>query len=493
MHKALFAKLHFSILLFLILALQAPTNIALAAGEYNFFKIDDYISKQMQESRIPGLALGIVKDNQIIYVKSFGSANTSGRSITPQTPFIIGSVSKSFTAIAIMQLVETGKIDLDAPVQKYISWFRVSNLDDSSKITVRHLLNQTSGLSTPTGWRIFTEEKNKTLEQLVHDLDSARLLNSPGQKFEYSNANYLVLGQIIQTISNQSYGDYIKEHIFIPLKMQSSFTSLQSAQQNGLAKGYQHWLSIPVQSNHPYLNNSLPAGYLISSAEDMTHYLISQMNEGRYDDTSILSPTSISQLHQSAINISKNQNYGMGFYIEKINNTNILWHGGLIPDFNADMIMIPEKKLGIVVLENDGLPWSAKYIGEGVASLLLNEKLNTDGISPPRLYLIIIIASLFLISLTVLSLISLFKWLRYVENKESKDIKIKILPLGRDIILPLCYFIVPALLMDVSLQKVAIIFLPDFGYILLITMSLLLLIGVTRLIIFFKYRAERKK
>jgi CubicO group peptidase (beta-lactamase class C family) len=127
------------------------------ATEADFAVIDTYIETKMQELRIPGLALGIVQGDQIVHLQGFGIADPSGRAVTAQMPFNIGSTTKSFTALAIMQLVEVGKIELDAPVQRYLPWFRVADTDgglpDAAQITVRHLLNQTSGFSTRTGRR----------------------------------------------------------------------------------------------------------------------------------------------------------------------------------------------------------------------------------------------------------------------------------------------------------------------------------------------------
>jgi CubicO group peptidase (beta-lactamase class C family) len=129
----------------------------------------------MAAQRIPGLALGIVEGDRVAYTRGFGTADESGAAVTPQTPFIIGSVSKSVTALAVMQLVEAGKIELDAPVQRYLPWFRVGNDEASAKITVRHLLNHTSGLSTKTG-RSFQGNGDTTdtaLERAVRKLESA--------------------------------------------------------------------------------------------------------------------------------------------------------------------------------------------------------------------------------------------------------------------------------------------------------------------------------
>lgn len=105
----------------------------------DFTAIDRYVEKQMDETRMPGVALGIIKGDEIVHLKGFGEADSSGTAVTAQTPFIIGSMSKSFTALAIMQLVEDGKVELDAPVQRYLPWFRVADEEASRRIAVRHL------------------------------------------------------------------------------------------------------------------------------------------------------------------------------------------------------------------------------------------------------------------------------------------------------------------------------------------------------------------
>ena len=128
-------------------------------GETDFAAIDAYVTEQMNNLGIPGMALGIVQDGQIVHLQGFGVADSSGRAVTPQTPFFIGSVTKSFTALAVMQLVEAGKIDLDAPVQTYLPWFELADKEASAKITVRNLLNHTSGISTKDGNRdLFSQQ-----------------------------------------------------------------------------------------------------------------------------------------------------------------------------------------------------------------------------------------------------------------------------------------------------------------------------------------------
>jgi CubicO group peptidase (beta-lactamase class C family) len=163
----------------------------------------------------------------LLAFKGFGVANASGRLVTPQTPFFTGSTGKSFAALAILQLVEAGKIELDAPVQTYLPWFRVADVSASEIITVCQLLNQVSGLPRSVGQEQLanTDLSNSVIENNVRALANVELIAAPGERYEYSNANYNGLGMIIQAVTGQSYETYIQEHILEPLDMQNSFTS----------------------------------------------------------------------------------------------------------------------------------------------------------------------------------------------------------------------------------------------------------------------------
>src|SRR5215467_11450829 len=156
---------------------QSTSRVAPLSGP-DAASIDAFVSAQIQAQRIPGLSLGIVQGTHIVHLHGFGTADASGRLVTPQTPFIIGSMSKSFTALAVMQLVEAGKVELDVPVQRYLPWFRVADPTASARITVRQLLNQTSGIPGDSEHELkegFLSIRNETLEQYVHGLKTLAL------------------------------------------------------------------------------------------------------------------------------------------------------------------------------------------------------------------------------------------------------------------------------------------------------------------------------
>ncbi len=321
----------------------------------NFDEVDNYISSKMKELGIPGAALVIIQGDQIVHQKGFGVADASGRPVTPQTPFFTGSTGKSFTALAIMQLVEAGKIQLDAPVQTYLPWFRVADIKASEVITVRQLLNMTSGIPKSIGQEqlAIVDLSDLAIENNVRALAKIELIAPPGEQFEYSNANYVTLGMIIQAVTGQSYETYIKEHIFQPLDMQNSFASKTEAQQDGLAAGYQKWFGIPVASpDLPFSRGSLPAGQLILSAEDFGHYLIAQLNKGIYQGVSLLSPAGIAEMHQPPVATS----YAMGWEVQHFQNVQVLAHDGAVPGYTTVMFLVPEKNMAIAMVMNTYSP-----------------------------------------------------------------------------------------------------------------------------------------
>jgi CubicO group peptidase (beta-lactamase class C family) len=324
--------------------------------------IDDivvYVERHLDRLNVPGASLAIVEGDQIVHLRGFGRARPGGEAPSPPTPFILGSTTKSFTALAVMQLVEGGQIALDAPVQRYLPWFRVADPEASAHMTVRHLLNQTSGLPQLSGLRPLADldQSHGARERQARALATLVLTRPPGVAFAYSNMNYNLLGLIIEAVSGAWYEAYIQDHIFAPLDMRHSYATRAAAVQDGLAVGHRYWFAAPIAvPDLPVPHGSVPAGYLISSAGDMAHYLITHLNEGRYRDVHILSPEGIDALHRPAAPVeimSKPAGaYGMGWFIDEIGQRRILWHDGTLPDFYAYMALVPEHQKGIVLLVN---------------------------------------------------------------------------------------------------------------------------------------------
>ncbi len=355
-----------------------------ATNRASYDAIDAYVESEMRRLNIPGVSLAIVEGDKIVHLRGFGQARPEGEVPTPQTPFFIGSLTKSFTALAVMQLVEAGKIDLDAPIQRYLPWFRIADPQASAQMTVRHLLNQTSGLPTLSGEIDLADFDNNpgATERQARALSKLVLTRPVGSVFEYSNSNYNLLGLIIEVASGELYTNYIREHIFTPLDMRHTYISQDLAKQNNLAVGYQYWFAIPFAApNIPIPNGSLPSGQLISSAEDMAHYLITLLNGGCYGDVQVLSRASIDELHREAVDIraygrSLGQ-YGMGCFVDQIGRTKLVWHSGTLPHFGAYMGLLPEQNKGVLLLFNACHHWMnpvLSTIGANVAAILAGEE-----------------------------------------------------------------------------------------------------------------------
>lgn len=326
-----------------IAAQQPAVNDASA-----FRAIDSYVTTKMRSSRIPGLSLAIVRGDSVVFLKAYGHADPTGRAVTPQTPFRIGSITKTITALAVLQLVDAGKINLDAPVQRYLPWFRVADRAASARITVRHLLTMTSGLPQSYETQLSTAQDDGALERAVRSLESTELVAPVGRSFSYSNANYEVLGMIVQQVSGVSYEDYVKAHVFAPLQMHNSFLSNREAEDHQLASGYQWWFGLPVATELSYNRGELPAGYIVASAEDMSHFLIAEMNDGRYANASVLSPTLMSARHLAA----PEEGYGLGWEFLKINGRPMINLDGGTATFQASIFIDPAARVAVFITAN---------------------------------------------------------------------------------------------------------------------------------------------
>lgn len=371
--------------------LGAPAPARSAAGfpvqAGNQPAIDAYIAARMGAARIPGLALGVVRGDRVVYLKGYGVAGPDGRTVTPQTPFILGSTSKSITALAVMQLVEAGAIDLDAPVTAYLPWFRTADAAASARITVRHLLYQTSGLPVDVGRAGFVvdDQSATALEHGVRGLAGVRLSHPPGQAYEYANENYTLLGLIVQAVSGRSYEEYIEAAIFAPLKMRHSAASLSHPAASGLATGHRYWLGWPVPFTAPYPRQMTPAGFLISSAEDMAQYLIAQLNGGAYGGRHVLSPAGVTTLHAAGPRVSATSSYAMGWLVGGQPGAARLEHSGDVSNFHSNLLLLPDERLGVVVLVNaNGVSGTAALdiLIEGVAAIVRGQGLS-ERLDPP--------------------------------------------------------------------------------------------------------------
>jgi CubicO group peptidase (beta-lactamase class C family) len=443
-------------------------------------QIDAYIAGMMAADRIPGLALAIVRDDEIVYSQGYGTTGIDGEAVTPDTTFQLGSMSKSFTALAVMQLVERGGIDLDAPVQTYLPEFMTAS-PDSAAITVRHLLNHTSGIPTLAP-RATGDDQSLTAQ--VAALSTAELRHTPGSVHEYASPNYIVLGRIIEDVSGLSFADYVEREIFTPLEMTDSFTDYEKAQDASLALGHQLWFGLPRVSGLAHEAGRLPTASLMSSANDLAYYLIAQMNGGTYGTASVLSPDGVAQMHTPAVAAEDDQFYGMGWRVGPVNGVNAVHHGGILPDYRGKMVMLPESGWGVVVLTNVstmfGRP-SSHDIADNLAAMLSGQPLSTPTLGLGTIYLLIAIGVVLVTLQQLRNLFTVGNWQRRQADANGVQPPRSTLlrRLLADLLIPVVLVIALPLITGLSWEGLTQQ-MPDLSYWLLLIVVLELVIVVLR-------------
>lgn len=460
----------------------------------NYEKMDAYIKKEMKQCRIPGFALGIVKGSEIIYLKGYGTADPSGRKVTPQTPFIIASLSKSITAMAVMQLVDEEKLVLDQPVQTYIPWFRVADPQASKAITVRQLLNHTSGFKTDAEYEIATLwGDDTTIEQFVRKMDKLKPTGKIGETFQYSNMNYIILGEVIQSVSGLTYKEYIEQKIFQPLNMTHSYLSQEEAKKDNMAVGYRTIFGFPAAAELSYRIDFLPAYSIISCSEDLSKYLSALLNNGSFNKTQILSEQGINALMAPSSKVSEWQSYGLGWYVT----SGSVYHGGEISNYQSKAKMLPEDSLGVVLLYNTSSATLTKLFKSGYRDRIESGIINIlYGYEPEEVqpgsgifdlnhypmivtYTIYIILCILIVAFVVLSAVRL-KSLSIQPKTGKKRIRLLIYTGLIHFMLPLSILLAIPKTAHAS-WKFVLYYTPDIGYFSLLTCTSLLLIGLFRL------------
>ncbi|MDE6597443.1 MAG: beta-lactamase family protein [Clostridia bacterium] len=351
------------ILLALTVVCAIPFNAATAetqSGEDVYSSIDAYLSQATQRAHIPATSVTIVDKESVLLSKTYGKCGSA------DVPFLLGSVSKSFTAVCIMQLVENGKINLDDNISAYLPTAKYG-----AKITVKQLLNHTSGLG---------EHQN---------FNNYKILNKQGEHV-YANVNYTLLGKIIEAVSGTDYGTYVTQNVFKPLNMTRSAASREESEKNGLIQGYRNYLGVNTAAKPSYPKSdsdwiSLSAGYLSASTNDLGKYLQMYLNEGN----EIISQQSIDAMfYDNNVSVEANIPYAYGFgwnLIKEPLNEPVLRHSGLVETGMSCIYILPERQIGIAIAVNvndyfvtkdmmDRIDWS-------IALMLMGEAPNEIGAS----------------------------------------------------------------------------------------------------------------
>lgn len=434
-----------------------------------YAKIDNYLQKCVENAHIPAMSVSIVDKNQVLFSSNYGQCTSS------DTPFWLGSVSKSFTAVCVMQLAEQGKIDLDSPISAYLTKSHTNNT-----ITVAQLLNHTSGLG-----------EHQTLKNY-------RIVNKQGVH-NYANANYSLLGEIIETVSGKSYAEYISTNVFEPLGLTHTAATLEKSLENGLIDGYTNYWGVQAKSTPKFPSSkndwiTVSAGYISASANDLGKYLQMYLNGGM----GIISQESIDKMfYGDTVFVDGDIPFWYGYGWATVKDPlpeKVLRHSGLVETGTSCVFILPESGIAVALETNvndyfvtnemmDSLGW-------GVVLMLLGHAPNeiaNNAYVLTHLWIDLIMFAVLFVAILPLCLLP-----RYVRVAARQKIAVKIAVLA---LLHLVLPILILLLVPVGFATplwVAKAFVPDVFVTVVVSSALLFVGGLAKGILLAKQAKKNK-
>jgi len=324
---------------------------------------DEYVNKALKDWGVPGAAIAIIKNDQIVMAKGYGARKIGDPSpVDENTLFAIGSSSKAFTAAAVAMLVDEGKLKWDDPATKYLPGFQLSDPYVTREMTVRDLLSHRSGLDRAEFIWISTPYDRDEILRRVRFVKPSSSFRS---KFGYQNIMYLAAGQAVAKVSGKSWDDFIRERIFNPLGMSSSSTTVRAiAGQNNVATPYAKIEGKVRTIAWRNIDNIAPAGAINSNVVDMAQWVRLHLAGGEYKGAHLISSGAFKEMHEQQTIIRREPpwsllrpdahflSYGLGWFLHDYRGRKVVEHGGNIDGMSALVAMIPEEKLGVVILTN---------------------------------------------------------------------------------------------------------------------------------------------
>ena len=332
--------------------------------------IDTYIQQVMDKFDIPGMTIAITKDGENVFTQAYGvrSLNT-GERMKSDYLFHMASVSKPFVATAIMQLVEQGKMDLDAPLIDYLPYFELAD-DRYKDITIRQMLNHTSGMPDVDDYEWDKPQYDDgAAERFVRSLNNEQMVGIPGAHWQYSNMAFDVLGDVIAKVSGQPFETYVKENILDPLGMKdSSFYYPETSEK--LRTTPHTWRLIPIVSDiYPYNRPHAPSSTLNASVVDMAKWALANLNRGELDGKRILQSESYDILWDPSSKRDSQRTVGLSWFIGRYRGTPSVYHGGRDTGYTSYLTLLPENQIGLILACNyDMAPLDE--ISDGVLDIL---------------------------------------------------------------------------------------------------------------------------
>jgi CubicO group peptidase (beta-lactamase class C family) len=330
---------------------------AVASDEYSkgLATIEEKVEARRKELGIPGMSLAIVKDDRVIYSKGLGYKDFENKvPVTADTQFAIGSSTKAFTALSVLMTADEGKLSLDASPKTVLPYFKMADPDTDKNMTIRDLMTHSSGLNR-TDIAMITGKLTRA--ELIRVAGEAKPIAKLHEKFGYQNLMFAAAGEVVAVAQKKPWEEFVPDRIFKPLGMNNSTMSMKQMEKaKDRSFGYNYNFDTKETTKLPYrdIDQVAPAGSINSSANDMAKWVRFVLNGGVVDGKRLVSEKNYAEWlkPQMKVNASGTVSYGLGWFIQKWNGLTVVQHGGNIDGFNALVAMIPEKKVGFVMLTN---------------------------------------------------------------------------------------------------------------------------------------------
>jgi CubicO group peptidase (beta-lactamase class C family) len=351
-------------------------------------KLDAVLKEIIARWNVPGMGVGIVQGSEIVYARGFGVQSLETQvPVTPDSVFCLASIAKCFVACAILQLVEQGRLELDAPLIQYLPYFRLDD-DRYRLITLRQILSHTSGMPDMSEDEYDDlvanpESDEGAAERYVRALSGRKMIADPGERFAYSNIAYNVLGDLIAKVSGQTFEAYMKERILQPAGMDSSTFLLSEVDQRRLAVPHVRTPGLNVNPIYPYHRADAPASFLHVSVVDACHWIITSLNRGLYEGRRILTPASYDLMWTPVVKREDppfREEMGLGWTMGHYEGHRTIGHGGGGFGWTCFLVLLPDQNAGAIVVSNDDSSGHERSL-EAVIRALIGEEPRVGTIS----------------------------------------------------------------------------------------------------------------
>jgi CubicO group peptidase (beta-lactamase class C family) len=342
---------------------EAQKIINHPAFDSNIRLLEAWIQSQIRYGKMPGAAVGVVYNGDLIYQKGFGNEDVENKiPATPDSRYRISSQSKVFTAIGIMILRDEGKLNLDDPIENYLSWLKLKPLQETDPpVTIRQLLTHSSGMSRDIGnhWIDFKFPTQDEFRKLTSS-KKLTLVYPPYTEWKYSNNAFTLLGEIIEAVSGNSYEDFIQDKILLPLNMSATSVVQDKAYQSTLAVGYGRKMPDGSRQKFEYVDvkATAPMSGISSTVTDLAKFVAWQMRLLNQNKTEILNPNTLREMQRAQF-VDEEWRWGLGFCIYHKGEDDFIGHSGWHVGYASNTAINPREKVGVIVFVNsiDGEPF----------------------------------------------------------------------------------------------------------------------------------------